>query len=241
MEAVAKERIRVSLEARRAAKVDPFLQGFDCDSNAAQNAFDLGVVRLCFQVFVKKRPNDASFVPLVPVLSNVLRDKSGETKLRLFEPKDTKMPISGGKRMEFECGEIEDGDKTLQMVFERRDGRGRKIWQTALTRSRLEIKKNRFLSFLSPALESDSEVIERDVPVRAFLFRKSDRAASKSVGLTFVVMPKNDEDASLMPKVTSAFSLRDEECEEETDDAQLVLTSLRKSLAALNKALEEEK
>lgn len=47
IESVAKSKIRASLNARKTAKVDPFLQGFDDDCG---RGFDLGQVRLCFQV-----------------------------------------------------------------------------------------------------------------------------------------------------------------------------------------------
>lgn len=74
IQCVKRKDIEDSLKLRESIKVDPFRTGFGHKSQSSN--VDLNVVRLCFQVFIEGPEKDKYTVPLPPIVSDPIYDKS---------------------------------------------------------------------------------------------------------------------------------------------------------------------
>jgi len=87
VQCVTKKQIEQSLQMRKRIQVDPFGLGFDHKNS------DRTTVRLCFQVFLK--PKEGGLVPLVPVVSSLIKDKRAHPDLNIVDISDDNSPVEG--------------------------------------------------------------------------------------------------------------------------------------------------
>jgi len=107
VQCVTKRQIEASLQIRKRIQVDPFGLGFDHKNS------DRTTVRLCFQVFLK--PKEGGLVPLVPVVSSLIKDKRAHPDLNIVDISDDTSPVEGGKKILLFCSKIKKED--IEVLF----------------------------------------------------------------------------------------------------------------------------
>lgn len=137
------------LKQRKQMQVDPTNSGFD-HLNKSSRAIDLGVIRLCFQVFIEDPITGKFTVPLEPVISDPVHDKKLLPKLIISDISNTSAPInSNGKVMIF-CNYIDEDD--IEVRFFETNLVGDVIWECLadLKPPVGEVHKRVALSFMAP-------------------------------------------------------------------------------------------
>lgn len=110
-------------------------------------------------------------MPLAPVLSSVIREAESSKKLQQpmtsaaisssgsggakppririsLVSDDTSIPSEGGKRIDLDCDNLDNGnDETVQVVFEQKDDQGKKVSFLERTQSRERNIKELFFPF----------------------------------------------------------------------------------------------
>jgi len=107
VQCVTKRQIEASLQIRKRIQVDPFGLGFDHKNS------DRTTVRLCFQVFLK--PKEGGLVPLLPVVSSLIKDKRAHPDLNIVDISDDSSPVEGGKKILLFCSKIKKED--IEVLF----------------------------------------------------------------------------------------------------------------------------
>lgn len=107
VQCVTKRQIEASLQIRKRIQVDPFGLGFEHKNS------DRTTVRLCFQVFLK--PKEGGLVPLLPVVSSLIKDKRAHPDLNIVDLSDDNSPVEGGKKILLFCSKIKKED--IEVLF----------------------------------------------------------------------------------------------------------------------------
>ena len=102
-----KDEIAQSLVIRRQMKIDPYRQGFN------HNDYNLNQVRLCFQVFLTFE--NASDLPLKPVMSDIITNKKAAGDLNIIESSHDSASMEGGQKVLLFCERVSKDD--VQICF----------------------------------------------------------------------------------------------------------------------------
>lgn len=189
IQCVKRKDIEESLAVRKSINVDPFRQGFEHKSNAAN--IDLNAVRLCFQVFIEGSTPGKCDVPLEPVVSEPIHDKKAMSDLVITKLSHCSAPATGGREVILLCDRIAKDDITIRF-YEERDGK--LIWETYYEPSCTDIHKQVAICFKTPKYYDEN--IQQPVTTRIQLKRISDGQVSEPRLFQFLPC-ESDEDIIL--------------------------------------------
>jgi Rel/ankyrin family protein len=149
VQCVTKRQIEASLQIRKRIQVDPFGLGFDHKNS------DRTTVRLCFQVFLK--PKDGGLVPLLPVVSSLIKDKRAHPDLNIVDISDDTSPVQGGKKILLFCSKIKKED--IEVLFLHYGKNGEEILTTKGEFGEVNVHDQSGISFKTPPYP-DLEIAE---------------------------------------------------------------------------------
>jgi hypothetical protein len=149
VQCVTKRQIEASLQIRKRIQVDPFGLGFDHKNS------DRTTVRLCFQVFLK--PKEGGLVPLLPVVSHLIKDKRAHPDLNIVDISDDTSPVKGGKKILLFCSKIKKED--IEVIFLHYGKNGEEILTTKGEFGEANVHDQSGISFKTPPYP-DLEITE---------------------------------------------------------------------------------
>lgn len=175
---VRKKDVGDSLKERRKINVDPFNTGIDL--NAAN--YDLGSVRLCFQVFIKGEDGKCR-VPLDPVVSEPIYDRKHLPNLVITRISTCICAVDEEPEIIILCGKIFEDDIQVRFYKEQL---GVLTWEEYGSPS--EVHRNVALAVKVP--KYCNLEMETEVEVMVQLKRPSDNAFSAAI--PFQYLPANE-------------------------------------------------
>lgn len=167
--------IEKALLYRKNLNIDPFGLGFDHAKNPRE--FDLGAVRLCFQVFLKK--DNKYKIMLEPVISIPILNKACYGDLRITKLSHCSSPVSGGKEIILLCEKVFKDDIQVKFFQQQND---QLLWEADA--QILDLHKNYAIVFRTPAFQNLN--IQENVRVLIQLVRPSKQTVSNPVPFEYI-------------------------------------------------------
>ena len=98
IQCVTRREIEAELKVRKSINVDPFFCGFDSNNVT----FNLNMLRLAFQVFLRPHQGGTYPVPDIPV-SRIIKDKKSHSDLQILNYSENESPFEGEYALPIYC------------------------------------------------------------------------------------------------------------------------------------------